>query len=72
MCQLSLRFTTLALILTAWEFKKPFFFVKMKISPGWLRQNILLIIKKASQKILTNFFVSEVFIKNKKSSGPYR
>jgi hypothetical protein len=26
-------------ILTAWEFKKPFF-VKMKISPGWLRQNI--------------------------------
>jgi hypothetical protein len=26
-------------ILTAWEFKKPFF-VKMKISPGWLKQNI--------------------------------
>jgi hypothetical protein len=30
----------LTLILTAWEFKKPFF-VKMKISPGWLKQNIL-------------------------------
>jgi hypothetical protein len=29
----------LTLILTAWEFKKPFF-VKMKISPGWLKQNI--------------------------------
>jgi hypothetical protein len=29
----------LTLILTAWEFKKAFF-VKMKISPGWLKQNI--------------------------------
>jgi hypothetical protein len=29
----------LTLILTAWEFKKPFF-IKMKISPGWLKQNI--------------------------------
>jgi hypothetical protein len=37
-------------------------FVKMKISPGWLKQNIFLTIKNASQKILTNFFVSEVFI----------
>jgi hypothetical protein len=27
------------LILTAWEFKKPFF-VKMKINPGWLKLNI--------------------------------
>jgi hypothetical protein len=29
----------LTLILTAWEFKKPFL-VKIKISPGWLKQNI--------------------------------
>jgi hypothetical protein len=36
----------------------------MKISPGWLKQNIFLKSKIASQKILTNFFVSEVFIKN--------
>jgi hypothetical protein len=36
----------------------------MKISIGWLNQNILLKIRNASQKILTNFFVSEVFIKN--------
>jgi hypothetical protein len=36
----------------------------MKISPGWLKQNIYLKIKNASQKILTNFFVSEVFIEN--------
>jgi hypothetical protein len=35
----------------------------MKISHGWLKQNIFLKIKNASQKIL-NFFVSEVFIKN--------
>jgi hypothetical protein len=39
-------------------------FVKMKISPGWLNQNISLKIKNASQKILTNFFVSEYFIQN--------
>jgi hypothetical protein len=36
----------------------------MKISPGWLKQNIYLKIKNASQKNLTNFFVSEVFIEN--------
>jgi hypothetical protein len=36
----------------------------MKISPGWLQQNIFLKIKNALQKILTNFFVLEVFIKN--------
>jgi hypothetical protein len=36
----------------------------MKVSPEWLKQNIFLKIKNASQKILTNFFVSEVFIKN--------
>jgi hypothetical protein len=36
----------------------------MKISPEWLKQNIFLNIKNVSQKILTNFFVSEVFIKN--------
>jgi hypothetical protein len=29
----------LTLILTAWKFKKPFF-VKMQISPGWLKQRI--------------------------------
>jgi hypothetical protein len=40
------------------------FFVKLKISPGWLKQNIFLKIKNAAQKILTHFFVSEVFIKN--------
>jgi hypothetical protein len=34
----------------------------MKISPGWLKQNIFLKIK--NKKILTNFFVSEVFINN--------
>jgi hypothetical protein len=39
-------------------------FVKIKISPGWLKQNIFLKIKNASQKMLTNFFVSEVFIKD--------
>jgi hypothetical protein len=36
----------------------------MKISPGWLEQNIFLKIKNASQNILTIFFVLEVFIKN--------
>jgi hypothetical protein len=36
----------------------------MKISRGWLKQNIFKKLKNASQKILTNFFVSEVFIKN--------
>jgi hypothetical protein len=36
----------------------------MKINPGWLKQNIFSKIKNASQKILTNFFASEVFIKN--------
>jgi hypothetical protein len=45
------------------EFKKPFF-VKIKIIPGWLKQNIFLKIKNASQKVRTNFFVSEVFLKN--------
>jgi hypothetical protein len=39
------------------------FFVKLKLSPGWLKQNIFLKIKTASQKILTNFFVSKLFIK---------
>jgi hypothetical protein len=37
------------------------FFEQMKISPGWLKQNFFKI-KNASQKILTNFFVPEVFI----------
>jgi hypothetical protein len=37
----------------------------MKISPGWPKQNIFLKIKNASQKIfITNFLVSDVFIKN--------
>jgi hypothetical protein len=40
------------------------FFVKLKIIPGWLKQNICLKIKNASQNILTNFFASEVFVKN--------
>jgi hypothetical protein len=40
--------TLLTLILTAWEFKKAFT-VKMKISPGWVKQNIKK--KNASQKI---------------------
>jgi hypothetical protein len=35
----------------------------MKIRPGWLKQNIFKN-KNATQKIVTNFFVSEVFIKN--------
>jgi hypothetical protein len=47
----------LTLILTAREFKKAFL-QKIKISPGWLKQNIFLKIKNASQKILSNFFVS--------------
>jgi hypothetical protein len=37
-CWWNLDFT-LTLILTAREFKKPFF-VKMKTSPGWLKKNI--------------------------------
>jgi hypothetical protein len=41
----------------------------MKISLGWLKQNICLKIKNAWQKILTNFFVLEVFIKNAISVG---
>jgi hypothetical protein len=36
----------------------------LKIITGLLKQNIFLKIKNASQKIFTNFFVSEVFIKN--------
>jgi hypothetical protein len=36
----------------------------METSPGWLKKNIYLKIKNASQKNLTNFFVSEVFIQN--------
>jgi hypothetical protein len=51
------------LFFTAWEFKS-LFLVKMETSPGWLKKNIYLKIKNASQKNLTNFFVSEVFIKN--------
>jgi hypothetical protein len=35
------------------------FFVKMKISSGWFKH---FKIRDASQKILTNFFVSEVII----------
>jgi hypothetical protein len=35
----------------------------MKIRHGWLEAKYFLKIKNASQKILTNFFVSEVFIK---------
>jgi hypothetical protein len=45
-------------------------YVKMKRSPGWLKQNIFLKIKNASQKIL-NFFVSEVF-KRKHPPSPHR
>jgi hypothetical protein len=36
----------------------------MKLSPGWLKQNIFEKIKNALQKVLTNFFVSGVFIEN--------
>jgi hypothetical protein len=36
----------------------------MKISPEWVKQNIFCLITNASQNILTNFLVSEVFIKN--------
>jgi hypothetical protein len=35
----------------------------MKKSPGWLKQNICLKIKNASQKILTYLSVTHVFIK---------
>jgi hypothetical protein len=38
----------LTLILTAWEFKKPF--CKMKISPRWLKQNIFLKSKMSRKK----------------------
>jgi hypothetical protein len=38
--------------------------VKIKISPGWLKQNIFLKIKNASQKNLIKLFVSDVFTKN--------
>jgi hypothetical protein len=37
-CELTIN--SLTLILTAWEFKKAFF-VKIKISIEWLKQNIL-------------------------------
>jgi hypothetical protein len=40
----------LILILTAWEFKKPFC-KNVKICPGWFKQNIFLKIKNALQKI---------------------
>jgi hypothetical protein len=46
----------LTLILTAWEFQKAFF-VKMKISPRWLKQNI----KKNASQNLNNLFC---YIKN--------
>jgi hypothetical protein len=49
----------LTLILTAWEFKKP-----LKISPGWLKQNIFEKSKMPRKKSVKDFFVSEVFIKN--------
>jgi hypothetical protein len=55
----------LTLILTAWEFKNFKKIVKMKLSPGWhIKAKYFLKIKNALQKILTNFFLSEVFIKN--------
>jgi hypothetical protein len=38
------------------------FFVKIKISPRWLKPNIFLKIKNATQKFFPNFFVLEVFI----------
>jgi hypothetical protein len=40
------------------------FFVKMQISPGWLKQNIFLKIKNASQNISKIFFTSGVSHKN--------
>jgi hypothetical protein len=36
----------------------------MKKSPGLLKQSIFIKIKNALKKIITNFFVSEVLIKN--------
>jgi hypothetical protein len=39
------------------------FFVKIKISPGWLRQNILFFKSKMPRKNPNKLFVSEVFIK---------
>jgi hypothetical protein len=47
-------YISLTLILTAWEFKSPF--LKIKISPGWLKQNILLKIKNALQTNLNKLF----------------
>jgi hypothetical protein len=52
----------LTLILTAWEFKKPFC---KNANKSWMGEAKYFIkIKNALQKILTNFFVSEAFIKN--------
>jgi hypothetical protein len=56
------RITLLNLILTAWEFKKPFY--KNENKSWMVEAKYFFKIKNASQKILTNFFVSEVFIKN--------
>jgi hypothetical protein len=50
-------------ILIAWEFKK-LFFVKMKISLGWLKQNIFKNQKCQAKNLNKIVFFLEVFIKN--------
>jgi hypothetical protein len=53
----------LTIILTAWDFKKTFF-SKTENKPWMVEAKCFLKIKNASQKILRNFLVSEVFIEN--------
>jgi hypothetical protein len=57
-----IRQFSLTLILTAWDLKR--LFCKNENKSWMIQAKYLLKIKNASQKILTNFFVSEVFIKN--------
>jgi succinate dehydrogenase/fumarate reductase cytochrome b subunit len=54
-------FLLFTLILTAWEFKKPF--CKNENKSWMAKAKYFFKIKNASQKFLTNFFVSEIFIK---------
>jgi hypothetical protein len=51
----------LTLILTAWEFKKPF--CKNETNPGWLRQNIFLKIINALQKSEQTFIFQKFSLK---------
>jgi hypothetical protein len=54
--------TSLTLILTAWELKS--IFCKNENKSWMVEAKYFLKIKNASQKILTNIFVQEVFIKH--------